>query len=88
MQSWLKIAFWISVALSILGCFVMGDATPFYLLAALFVFAGLFIKSRLYRIAAFTLFCANLYTAYGAHQEERALQTAVKEAHLRMEKKP
>jgi hypothetical protein len=88
MQSWLKIAFWISVALSVLGCFVMGDATAFYLLAALLLLPGFFIKSRLYRIAAVTLFCADLIVAYAGHQQEKAWQMQVEKLHLKIEKKP
>jgi len=85
METWLKIAFWFSVVVSILGAFVLGDASPFYLLAAILVLSGIFIQQRLYRVAAIILFCADLSVAYLEHQEEYAEQMRIREAQTKME---
>jgi hypothetical protein len=91
MQSGLKIVFWISVVLSILGFFVLGDSTEIYLIAAAFAFSAIFIRIRLYRLIAIILFCADLMVAYGVHQEEKVwmirIETHMKEMQARMEKK-
>jgi hypothetical protein len=78
MQAWLKISFWFSVGLFVLGGFVLGDPTPINLLAAILAIPGFFIKSRLYQVAAGILLCANLLTAYKAHQEEEQWQMRVR----------
>jgi hypothetical protein len=70
-MTWLKIPFWFSVFLAVLasscGC-MAGEYVGFYLLVALFALPGIFIKARIYRIAATLLFCAYLVFAYQDHE--------------------
>ncbi|HUB67899.1 MAG TPA: hypothetical protein VL981_10485 [Candidatus Methylacidiphilales bacterium] len=63
----LKISFWFSAFLfvftSLLGS-MAGEYAPLYRLVTLFALPGIFIKARIYRIAATLLFCACLVFAY------------------------
>ena len=78
MQTCLKISFWFSVFMTILasglGC-MAGNYFPWYLAVVIFALPGIFVKTRLYKIASLFIFCAWLIFAYQDREAGKRRQT-------------